>query len=218
MSNLRSTFHCQGPSEHERGTAVSTEELGDCATVRLGVGGEMPVLTIFITRPAEAFAIAQAFATAGEILEARAALSRRGEVPAEAWQDVPLPLDVTDDPATAQCPNCGIVAERRDGHQCLDVTDPATAQLCACGKPERHVLAPPDTAEWACRVPSVYPALEAVAREMDAPDTAEWSCRVPSVVPLVLEGPTDYAEWACIHGVREQCRQVGCADERCPAF
>jgi len=166
MSSLSAHFHCQGPSEHQRGTAVTTEELGDCATVRLGIGGEMPSLTIFITRPAEAFAIAQAFATAGEILEARAALSRRGEVPAEAWQDVPLPLDVTD--------------------------DSATGELCACGKSAAHVLAPADTAEWSCRVPSVYPALEAVARDMDAPD--------------------------CIHGTREQCHKVGCADERCPAF
>jgi hypothetical protein len=127
MTMMFTAFHCQGPSAGERGTAVTMEDRGQGATVQLGIGGECPCLSIYLYRPAEAFALAQAFARAGEVLEARAAVSRAHEVPGESWKDVPLPLD--------------------HDHVAGEV------ELCDCGKPAVHLAAPMGSDDWSCRVP-----------------------------------------------------------------
>jgi len=152
MTSMSTAFHCQGPSDRERGTAVTMEDYGQFVTVHLGIGGEHPCLSIYLYRPAEAFALAQAVARAGELLELRAGKDRAHEVPAETWEDVPLPL--------AETPAGDMI------------------KLCDCGKPAVHVDAPMGSDDWSCRVPAV----------------------------------------GCVHESDKLCAELGCRDERCPAF
>lgn len=188
MSVLSAHFHCHGPNEHERGTAVTVEAQSDCVTVRLGIGGQLPVLTIYVPRAAEAFALAQAFASAGEVLERREAVSRRNEIAAEPWSDVPLPLD-------APTPESLFTLRGWFPSVPLPLGDDQAddlVQLCRCGKPAVHVLAAPDSDQWACRVPLVE---------------AAW----PPAARIDLDG-------GCSQGTSDKCAELGCADERCPSF
>lgn len=91
-SSLAVSYHTTGPNELERGTSVTVREQSGCATVGIGKGGELAEITFYVDRAAEAFALARAFASAGDLLEARQNATRAAEVPAEPWAEVPLPL------------------------------------------------------------------------------------------------------------------------------
>jgi len=92
-SYLHCDFHTHGPTATERGTSVEVHAQADCVVIRIGDGGTLPPLAIYVDRAAEAFALAKAFAAAGQVIEQRAGKSRADETPAEPlYTNVPLPL------------------------------------------------------------------------------------------------------------------------------
>lgn len=91
--SIEVNYHTHGPSESERGTAVTVTAQSRTVVIGIGDGGTFPDIRIYIDRAAEAFALAKAFASAGEVLEQRAGSSRVAEVPTADWVDIPLPLD-----------------------------------------------------------------------------------------------------------------------------
>jgi len=108
-------FHTCGPTPLQRGTAVEVHTQTDCVVIRIGDGGALPPLAIYVDRPAEAFALAQAFAAAGQVLEQRAGQSRVSETPAEGWTEPPLPLHMgapTSMACSEDCVRLGCLSER----------------------------------------------------------------------------------------------------------
>jgi len=95
-SAMEVNYHTTGPTLGERGTSVTTTAQTTCVVISIGPGAQLPELRIYVNRAAEAFALAQAFAAAGEVLEKRAAATRVGEVPSEPWTEVELPLEPTE--------------------------------------------------------------------------------------------------------------------------
>ena len=86
------SYHTHGPNEFERGTAVQVREQSTCVVVGIGEGGKRADLSIYVYRAAEAFALAKAFAAAGEVLERRSGATRAAEVPAATWTEPELPI------------------------------------------------------------------------------------------------------------------------------
>jgi hypothetical protein len=93
LNSMEVNYHTRGPDRFHRGTAVTVHGRSLAVCVAIGPGGGEPELRIYVDRPGEAFALAQAFAAAGRLLEERAGTSRATEMPSEPWEEVPLPLD-----------------------------------------------------------------------------------------------------------------------------